>query len=222
MSQDYSNIEYIIIDGGSTDGTLDVINDYSNYIDFWLSESDKGLYDAMNKAIYYAHGDYLWFLNAGDLIYDTNTLSRIFGTGERADVYYGNTLIINHDGNPVGMRRLKPPRRLTWKSLRYGMVVCHQSVIIKREIVIPFETKYHFTSDYDWVLKILKKSRQIVNTKLILAKFLKGGYSSKHVRQSLMERFEIMKENYGFIPTVLYHFIIVMRFLFFYLTHGWF
>ena len=111
---------------------------------------------------------------------------------------------------------------MTWKSLRLGMVVCHQAVIVKRELVTPFNTKYRYASDYDWVLKILRKSKRIVNTNMILAKYMKGGYSSKYIKQSLRERFEVMKINYGLIPTLMCHVVIAFRFLFFYLVHGWF
>ena len=222
IGQDYSNIEYILIDGGSTDGTLDIISRYSDRIAFWCSEPDKGLYDAMNKGISHAHGNYLWFLNAGDLIYAPDTISKIMSTAKDADIYYGNTLIIDIEGRTVGLRRLKPPERLSWKSLRYGMVVCHQAVIVKRDLVRSFDIRYRFASDYDWVLKLLKASRHIVNTGMILAKYLKGGYSSKFIKESLLERFDIMKHNYGFLPTVIYHLVIAVRFMFFYLRHGWF
>jgi glycosyltransferase involved in cell wall biosynthesis len=222
IGQDYPDIEYIIIDGGSKDGTLDIVDKYKDHITFYVSEPDSGLYDAMNKGISHAHGDYLWFLNAGDLIYANDTISKIMGMGKDADVYYGNTLIIDMEGRTVGLRRLKPPDKLSWKSFRNGMVVCHQAVIVKRNIIKPFDVRYRFASDYDWVLRLLKTSRHIVNTGLILARYLKGGYSSKFVKESLMERFKIMKRNYGVVQTILYHFVIAVRFLYFYLIHGWY
>jgi glycosyltransferase involved in cell wall biosynthesis len=124
INQQCKNFEYIIVDGGSTDGTLDIIHKYEKQISKWSSGTDSGLYDAMNKGIDLAIGDYLWFINAGDEIYDIEVLCKLFkDENAEADIFYGETLIIDPNGKEIGMRRQKIPEMLNWKSLKRGMVV---------------------------------------------------------------------------------------------------
>ena len=134
LKQSYSAIEYIIVDGKSTDGTLKVIKEFQG-IHKLISEPDEGLYDAMNKGLKAATGDYIWFLNSGDQVYDTDTVQKMVeGMEGLPDIIYGGTMIIDDAQNEVGDRRLRPPAQLTWKSFRQGMVVCHQSIVVKREL----------------------------------------------------------------------------------------
>ena len=129
LSQSYGNIEYVIIDGASTDGTVDIIRQYASGVSFWLSEPDKGLYDAMNKGLQHATGDYVWFINAGDTLPNADIIQRIVQKMEKRqhlpDVIYGETAIVDAQGKMLGMRRLRPPKKLSWKSFRMGMLVCH-------------------------------------------------------------------------------------------------
>jgi len=222
VNQQYKNIEYLIIDGNSKDNTLEIIKKYESQIDYWLSEPDKGLYDAMNKAIELATGDYLWFMNAGDLIFSPETLKLIFAEKEFADVYYGETVVINADGSEKGNRRLKSPKSLTWRSFKRGMLVSHQSIIVKRSLTPLFDLTYKYSADFDWVIKILKKASKIKNTNLILTKYLDGGLTKKRLIASLKERFQIMSKNYGWLPTFLRHIGFAIRLSFFYLRNKWF
>ena len=97
ISQTYDNVEYIIVDGGSTDGTLDIIRKYSSRITRWVSEPDKGIFDAMNKSAHMATGEYINFMNAGDLFFDEKVLSDIFaGRSYDEDVLYGSTRSEEH------------------------------------------------------------------------------------------------------------------------------
>ena len=124
VTQSYKNVEYIIVDGGSTDGTLSIVNKYKEHIHTLVSEPDKGLYDAMNKGLKLATGDYVWFLNAGDTLYTADTVQRIVASLKKKvslpDVIYGETRIVDAEGRSLGMRRLKAPEKLTWKSFRMG------------------------------------------------------------------------------------------------------
>ena len=113
------------------------------------------------------------------------------------------------------MRRLKAPEKLTWKSFRWGMLVCHQAILIKRTLADPYDLKYKFSADYDWVLKALKKSENIVNSGLTLVRYLQDGLTRENVPAGLKERFGIMVRSYGFLPTVFTHFLIAARFLFY-------
>ena len=215
ISQSYPNIEYIIIDGNSTDGTLDLIKKYQSSIAHFISELDKGLYDAMNKGLRLASGDYVWFINAGDMLYSETTVQEIVNLldGKNLpDIIYGETQIINSEENPLGMRRLKAPEKLSWKSFRMGMLVCHQSFLVKRTIAEPYDLQYRFTADYDWCIRCLKKSDEVLNTHLILSRFMEAGLSAGNRKESLRERYRIMCKNYGKFPTQIRHIWFALRF----------
>lgn len=115
ISQTYRNVEYILVDGKSKDNTLSIADTYKERIHSLISEPDKGLYDAMNKGIRLATGDYLCFLNAGDKFHDKDTLQRMVDSlkeGELPDVLYGETAIVDESGNFLHMRRLSTPEDL--------------------------------------------------------------------------------------------------------------
>jgi glycosyltransferase involved in cell wall biosynthesis len=220
IRQSYPNIEYIIIDGGSTDKTLEIIKKYEKNISKWISEKDNGLYDAMNKGLIMANGKYVWFINSGDQIYSANTLVQALNALETfPDIIYGETEIIDKDGRNIGMRRHSAPENLSWKMLSKGMLVCHQSVIIKKEISENYNLEYKHSSDFDWLIRVLKKSSSIHNSGLVLSKFLEGGKTSKTLIPGLKERFRIMKTYYGLITTILEHFAMIFRLAFYYLKH---
>ena len=129
ITQTYKNVEYIIVDGGSKDRTLQIIEQYKEHIHTVISEPDKGLYDAMNKGIKLATGDYLCFLNAGDELHEDDTLQLMVHSITEStlpDVLYGDTAIVDEEGHFLHMRRLSAPEKLTWKSFKQGMLVCHQ------------------------------------------------------------------------------------------------
>ncbi len=219
--QTFRDIEYIIIDGQSTDGTLDIIKKYEKQISRLISEPDKGLYDAMNKGLRLASGEYVLFLNSGDRLFDNQTLEKIFQLPQ-ADVYYGDAQIVDEQGNVKGLRRLRPPENLSWKDLRRGMIVSHQAFIARRKLCPPFDLQYRYSADYDWMIKVLKKASNIVNTKMIIVKYLDGGLTKKNLMKSLKERFEIMVKNYGLVPTIIRHIFFAFRLSVFYIRNRWF
>ena len=222
LSQSYSNIEYIIIDGGSTDGTVDIVKQYASGISYWVSEPDKGIYDAMNKGLQKATGDYVWFINAGDSLYTSDTVQRVVSLVQKKkvlpDIIYGETSIIDEDGNSQGRRRLKAPDKLSWKSFRMGMLVCHQSFITKRTIAPLYDLTYRYSSDFDWCIRCMKQAKSIYNTRMILSNFLEGGVSTTQRKASLKERYDVMCKYYGTVSTSLLHVWFAMRFY----TAKWF
>jgi glycosyltransferase involved in cell wall biosynthesis len=217
LNQSFRDIEYIIIDGNSKDGTKAIIEKYETVISQWSSEPDKGLYDAMNKGLRIAHGEYVLFLNAGDQFYEKTTLARIFEIQANADIYYGETMMVDEADKEIGLRRLKAPEVLTRESLINGMLVCHQSFIIRRAIALEYDLKLRIAADYNWMLECLKRSRSIVNTHLIISRFLEGGMglNTGNIIIALRERFGIMVRNYGFLRTTAMHLLIGLRFSWF-------
>jgi glycosyltransferase involved in cell wall biosynthesis len=219
LGQNYSNIEYILIDGLSTDGTLEIIKKYGDRISKLISEKDEGIYDAMNKGLAFATGDYVVFMNSGDEFYDKNTIADVFASGDDADIYYGETEMINEQGASLGQRRHKAPEKFTWRDFKYGMSVSHQAIYVKRSITEPFNQKYELSADIDWILNAAKKAKKIVNVNRYVAKYLAGGMSKKRHRQSLKERFSIMQHYYGLFPTLFNHIIIAFNLGWYWILH---
>lgn len=219
VNQTYKNIEYIIIDGKSTDGTLAVIEQYKTQIAKIVSEPDKGIYDAMNKGLKMATGDYILFMNSGDEIYDEHTVEDIFETSPGADIYYGETEMYNDNWESLGRRRHEAPEEFNWTSFKYGMNVSHQAIYIRRSIIVPYDLTYKYSSDIDWIIKAAKKASSIVNVNRYVAKYLVGGMSKKKHRESLKERFKIFSKYYGVLPNMLNHIIIAGNLAFYFVKH---
>ena len=219
LNQSYSNIEYILIDGASTDGTVEKINNYKDRLAFFVSEQDRGIYDAMNKGLALATGDYVLFMNSGDEIYAPETVAEVFAAAPSGDIYYGETEMYDQNWKSLGQRRHRAPEHFDWHSFKFGMNVSHQAIYIKRSLTNPFDLKYKFSSDIDWIIKAAKKSSNIVNTHLYVAKYLVGGISKKKHLESLRERFQILTYYYGFIPTVINHFFIALNLAQYFLRH---
>ena len=217
VTQTYKNTEYIIVDGGSTDGTLDIIQKYKEHIHTVVSEPDKGLYDAMNKGIKLATGDYICFLNAGDGLHEDDTLQQmvhsITGT-ELPDVLYGETEIVDSEGHVLHMRRLSAPEKLTWKSFKKRMLVCHQAFFARRDRVEPYDLQYRFSADFDWCIRIMKKAKVLHNTHLTIIDYLNEGMTTQNQKASLKERFRIMAKHYGMTSTIMHHAWFVLRLLY--------
>jgi glycosyltransferase involved in cell wall biosynthesis len=211
LNQTYPDIEYIVVDGLSTDGTLDIIKRYENRIAKLISEKDEGIYDAMNKGLAAATGDYVLFMNSGDEFYANDTVANVFASADDADIYYGETEMINDKGESLGQRRHKVPESFTWRSFKHGMSVSHQAIYIRRSLTEPYDLQYQLSADIDWIIRSARKAKKIVNVNRYVAKYLVGGMSKTKHRQSLSERFAIMKRYYGLIPTVLNHGVIAFN-----------
>lgn len=148
-NQTLKDFEFIIIDGGSTDGSLDVIKQYSQCLNYWVSEPDEGIYNAMNKGIDMAQGKYCIFMNSGDCFYNENTIKEVYIELDGTDIIYGNTLESN--GNIVLHKK-----DITLKTLCYGSL-CHQSVVIKTELLKThhYDESLKFVSDWKFFLQTL-------------------------------------------------------------------
>ena len=227
LRQDYPDIVHIIIDGASTDGTLEMVNDYisqSNEADnghkvLVTSEPDHGIYDAMNKGLRSIDGDYVCFLNAGDFLPAPDTVSKIVASVSQGDpaVLYGDTDIVDAEGRFLHRRRLSPPEQLTWKSFRHGMLVCHQAFYARADFAIatPYDLRYRYSADVDWCIRIMKAAAKenvpMQNLHMVVANYTEEGQTTFHHRESLLERFRIMTRHYGWLSTLAMHAWFVLR-----------
>lgn len=225
VAQQATDYEYIVIDGASTDGTLAIVRQYERYITHWVSEPDAGLYDAMNKGLHRARGQYVWFMNAGDELHDPQTLPRLLKRidATAADVYYSDALFVRDDGSPrsggphsgvprsgvpVGLRSAVTPhalpRHLTWRDMALGMKVCHQAFVAKRTIAPDYLTD-NLSADLDWEIRCLKAARTVEFLLFVLCRYLVGGLSVQQHRRSLTDRFRVLVTHFGLLPTLLNH-----------------
>ena len=229
LAQDYPDIVHLIIDGASTDDTLDLVNSYierSNASDCGhrvqvISEPDKGIYDAMNKGLRSVCGDYVCFLNAGDFLPTPETVSKIVEQVSEADcfpaVLYGDTDIVDGEGRFLHHRRLSPPEHLTWKSFRQGMLVCHQAFYARTDFAIatPYDLNYRYSADVDWCIRIMKAAEKenvpLQNLHMVVANYTEEGQTTLHHRESLWERYHVMESHYGRVQTIILHCWFVVR-----------
>ncbi len=218
QQQTYRQIEHIIVDGGSKDHTLSIIEKYKDGYLHVISEPDKGLYDAMNKGIRLAKGDYLCFLNAGDAFHEVDTLEKIVNVNRelsignrQSAILYGQTAIVNAERQFLRMRNHTAPEVLTWKSFKQGMLVCHQAFFVKRTLAEPYNLHYKYSSDFDWCIRMMKKADVITNTHLILIDYLDEGMTTRHHKASLLERLRIMAKHYGWFTAILMHIWFIVR-----------
>lgn len=228
LAQTYDGVEHLIIDGASTDGTQKMANAYKKQSDLSdndhqviiQSEPDHGIYDAMNKGLRKASGDFIVFLNAGDTLPEKNTISSVAKAAQtqaNVAVVYGDTNITDENGTFLRHRRLHPGSKLTWQSFKYGMLVCHQAFYARREIAkdIHYDLQYRHSADVDWCIRIMKdaerKKMPLVYTGSVIANFAIGGNTTQNHRDSLKERFRIMYHHYGIVTTILMHCWFVVR-----------
>lgn len=226
LAQTYPHIEHLIVDGASKDGTLAMAKNYQQLSDaqhnghtvIVQSEPDKGIYDAMNKGLAKATGDYVVFLNAGDWLPAGDTLQQVAEkAADRPAVIYGDTAIYDGEGHYLYPRRLRPPKDLSWRSFRHGMLVCHQAFYARLDIAkdIHYDTQYKYSGDVDWCIRVMKAAAQqklpLRNVEAVIVNYTEEGATTRHHRESLRERYQVMCHHYGHITTLLMHLWFVVR-----------
>ena len=214
-SQTLHDYEYILIDGGSKDSTLEIVEMNKDLFSIIVSEKDKGLYDAMNKGLERATGKYVWFMNAGDIISDQDAIKKILELDKNnPDIIYSDTIMVDSEGNSLGLRSEVTPHKipeiLTWKSYKKGMIICHQSFIVRREIA-PKYIKDNLSADIDWEINCLKKANIVIPYPGILAKYLEGGTSHQQLYKSWKDRFFVLQKHFGIIQNLINHIRIIFR-----------
>jgi len=234
LEQTYEDVEHLIIDGSSKDATLSLSQQYKERSDeagkghkvIITSEPDEGIYDAMNKGLTQAAGDYIIYMNAGDSFPQDDTLEQ---TARRCHlnelpsdslpaVLYGLTDIIDGDGRFLRHRRLQPPATgLSWRSFREGMLVCHQAFYARTDIAknLQYDTRFRYSADVDWCIRVMREAERmnlpIVPIGIVTAHYLEEGQTTKNHEASLRERYLVMQRHYGVIRTFLQHCWFVVR-----------
>jgi len=185
INQTYDNIEYIVVDGKSTDGTTDIIEEYADKIDIFVSEPDKGMYDAINKGIKMATGDVIGLIHAGDRLYESDTILKIaqhFLQNSRIEGMYGNSKIVSLDGE---VRMVNIGKEFSRNRIKGGWMPSHQSIYLKKEV---FEKYGYYRNDLggagDYELFIRFFYCQELNIKYLdefIIYFTLGGNSTKSI-----------------------------------------
>ncbi|WP_283685870.1 glycosyltransferase family 2 protein [Dysgonomonas sp. Marseille-Q5470] len=169
IKQTYSNIEYIIIDGGSTDGTIDIIKKYESYITYWISEPDNGIYDAMNKGIKKATGDWINFINSGDCLLDNNVISKFIQLHDpSADIIYGDTKISISNIKTSYIHKPEPIELMEKK-----MVFGHPSSFVKANILktMLFDTSFKSSGDYNFFIQCYRNHKSFQYIPIVISVF---------------------------------------------------
>lgn len=192
INQTYNDLEYIIIDGGSTDGSVDIIKKYSSKIDFWISEPDKGIYDAMNKGIAHATGEWINFMNAGDEFYRNDVIAQIYEEKipSTVKVVYGDVVLKKKEG-------IKPGKNFPISFLEIAMAFCHQSSFT-RKTVCTFDTKFKIGADFKLFHDIYynegAKAFKYVPIKISLFENI-SGLSTSQIKQCRREWLQIRSHH---------------------------
>ncbi len=200
--------EFVLVDGGSTDSTVQLALDAGIPNMKMVSEPDNGLYDAMNKGLGMADGDYVMFLNAGDAFHSPGTLQMIADAAMDHDypgIIYGQTDIVDASGKKISDRHLIAPSDLSLDSFKTGMVVCHQAFIVLRKLTNNYDTRFRFSADYEWCIRCLQRSHRSHYIDGVIIDYLSEGLTTRNHSASLMERFNIMSKYYGLFPTLWRH-----------------
>jgi glycosyltransferase involved in cell wall biosynthesis len=186
LSQTYENVEYIIIDGGSTDGTVDILKQYDGRIGYWASEPDEGIYHAMNKAIERASGEFINFMNAGDTFADDETVQYVMEhKTEQAELIYGDYIRLDP------YRSCKAQDQSRWYS---AVPFCHQTLFTKTQLIKEemFDTRYSIAADHDFVIKMYEQKRDFQYLERNLAIYEGGGISQQEPLIACVESLYIL------------------------------
>lgn len=202
LDQTYRNIEYIVIDGGSTDGTVDVIRKYQDRISLWISEPDNGLYDAMNKAVRLSKGEWINFMNVGDTFYSPTTVEEIFNDKKYdADMIYGDHEVI-YD---FGLSRMK--KAGDWSNLWKGMIFSHQSLFARSSVLrkYMFNDKRREASDFEFIYTTYINRHTHQHVDMVVSKYLAQGPSDIYRTRQVMIAWSIVRRSRNTLRVNIYY-----------------
>lgn len=197
LNQTYQDIEYIVIDGLSSDGTLDVINHYEKRISKVVSEEDSGIYDAMNKGISISTGEVIGFINADDMLHSSQCIEKIMHLfNDGFDVVYGDIIYVDRNDSLKLLRYWKAGS-FDKNKYRYGWMTPHLSTYIKREVYEKndgFDTRFKIAADYELMLRFLYKNNlKVKYLPEVIAKMRAGGVSNSSFLNIIISNYEVYK-----------------------------
>ena len=197
-SQTYPNVEHIVIDGGSTDGTVEVLRRHDDKLALWISEPDKGIYDAMNKGIAQVQDpeSYILFANAGDALYSNDALERVVEQGSGEDMLYGKMLLTDGDISAVVGKRVELPD-LAFQTL------CHPATLVRRKVfdsVGLFDTGYAIAADYDHIVRCFAAPVSTRFVDVVVSRMKMGGLSEDQFMKSCRERKDVIRRRFPVFP----------------------
>jgi glycosyltransferase involved in cell wall biosynthesis len=208
--QTCKDYEYIVIDGKSTDGTLEIIKKYQDNLDYWLSEEDEGIYDAMNKGAELANGKYLFFLNAGDLFANNNVLTKLGEQIYGEDMVYGKISVVNYRNKKSYIKN----KKLTFFNIKLGTKVGQQGYLIKRKTFNKLgglENKYRIASDFDLICKLYDNNCKIKKVDVLISNYDNSGISSD-LKKSYEDTGRVIRDRYGLFHFIIYKIIIFCKY----------
>jgi glycosyltransferase involved in cell wall biosynthesis len=192
INQSYDNLEYIIIDGGSNDGTIDILKKYEDKIDYWVSEKDGGIYDAMNKGIDLVSGDWINFMNAGDSFYDSEILKKIFldKNLDKIDIIYGKH-------NVIYPNKTRIAEAGNIKDIWKGSQFCHQSTFISSSVhkLNKFNLNNRIGADFEFFYRLYKNKKIFKYIDVVVANYSAGGLSDIKRVDSIVGRWNVIDKN---------------------------
>lgn len=205
LGQTFPSIEYLIIDGGSEDGTREILKQYSsNPVIRVISEKDNGIYNAMNKGVAASYGKYINFMNSGDTFFSCETIRRVVACIEnhRADIYYGKVNYIYPDGERTQLVDVGEKEAVSPHFLMTGNMPNHQTMFIRRELLTEryFNEGYKIRADYDWFVSCCMAGCRVKNMRFPICNFQRGGISNSPVFRKLWqeETCRILKKQLPF------------------------
>jgi glycosyltransferase involved in cell wall biosynthesis len=208
LDQTYQNIEYIIIDGASTDGTVDLIKKHEDRIAYWVSEPDTGIYDAMNKGIRLAKGEWINFMNAGDTFYAPDSVARVFSRDVHdADLLYGDCVLEFENGFSAVLRSRRVDA--VWK----GMIFRHQALFTRSSICRehPFDTTYQVGADYAFIYDCYRRGCRFRGIPDIIASASLGGMSDTNIVLGIRENLRaVLTHDDSWKVRLYYHWTILL------------
>lgn len=200
FTQSWPNVEYIVIDGGSTDATLDIIRSFEDRIDYWVSEPDRGIFDAMNKGLAIANGELIGLLNADDW-YEPGALeaaATAYLEKGIPGIYYGDKHLVQVD---MGRVYEMPASLEFWR----GMTVCHQAMFVHREVyrrLGGYDLQYRLAADFDFFVRAVRGKIPFIRLERFVVNFRDSGESAQSLREGNREISAILRKTYGAISTI--------------------
>lgn len=204
VAQTTRDFEYIVIDGGSTDGSVEVIKEYEEYINYWVSEPDKGIYNAMNKGVKHAHGEYCNFLNSGDVFFDDSVIRNFLDDKSNESILSGAVRFVNYTKGYKEVEHTHFPQKTIKTEFLLIGSISHQASFIRHDLLIetPYDESYRIVSDWKfWLEQLVIRETSYKDLNFIVCDFDTTGCSMKEKHIDKLERQHVLETL--FLPKLI-------------------